>query len=66
MEICEEIKEEHHVNPEAEIKLPQAEGCLGLPGARRDRERSFPLRFQGCMALPNFELRLLASRTVRQ
>ena len=58
MEICEEIKEEHHVNPEAEIKLPQAERMRG--------KRSFPLRFQGCMALPNFELRLLASRTVRQ
>lgn len=64
--MCKEVKEERPVHTEAEIMLPQAEGCLGLPEAGRDRERSFPHGFQGCTALPNFEPGLLASGTVRQ
>lgn len=53
---------------EAEIgaRLPQAEECLGLPGAGRNRKDSTPEDLEKARPYQPLDLRLMAPRTGRE
>lgn len=48
------------------VYKPRNAGSFQKPGARPETNRPFPGTLRGNMACPQFDVRLLASRTVRR